>query len=227
MWRRGKRPAARATQTLRGGEFGTDLFLMNGHIHEAIPPIVVKEGDQVLIRLINAGTLAHPFHTHGHSFKIVATDGNPVPKAAQLTKDTVLIAPGERYDLVFEANNPGVWMVHCHIENHAANGMMTVIQYEGAKPTGPLAEFWDLTPTADGAAGAARPRRRGGPRRPRRARPAHGRRDRRRRAPPAAATADCRPDRRTPSAGGDVVWLAMVDDRFDPKSLTIKAGTDA
>src|SRR5215216_4890513 len=145
----GKAPRGPRDRALRGGEFGTDLFLMDGKIHEAIPPIVVKEGDEVLIRLINAGTLAHPFHIHGHSFRIVATDGNPVPRAAQLTKDTVLIAPGERYDLAFEANNPGVWMVHCHIENHAANGMMTVIQYAGATPTGPLAEFWDLTPSAD------------------------------------------------------------------------------
>src|SRR5215217_9109795 len=145
----GKAPRGPRDRTLRGGALGTDEFLMDGKIHEGIPPIVVTEGDEVLLRLINAGTLAHPFHTHGHSFRIVATDGNPVPRAAQLTKDTVLIAPGERYDLAFEADNPGVWMVHCHIENHAANGMMTVIQYEGATPTGPLAEFWDLTPSAD------------------------------------------------------------------------------
>ena len=69
---RSRRPA------LRGGELGTDLFLINGHAHEAIPPIASREGDRVLIRLINAGNLPHPFHTHGHSFKIVATDGNPV-----------------------------------------------------------------------------------------------------------------------------------------------------
>jgi plastocyanin len=141
----GKAPRGPRDSQLRGGELGTDIFLMNGKTHEAIPPIVVAEGDSVRIRLINAGTVAHPFHTHGHSFRIVATDGNPVPREAQLTKDTVWIAPGERYDIVFEANNPGVWMAHCHIENHAANGMMTVIQYEGVLPSGPLAEIWNLT----------------------------------------------------------------------------------
>ncbi len=141
----GEEPRGPRDQTLRGGEFGTDYFLMNGKMHDAIPPIVVSEGDKVRIRLINAGNVPHPFHTHGHSFKIVATDGNPVPKAAQLTKDTVLVAPGERYDIEFVADNPGVWMVHCHIENHADNGMMTVIQYEGVKPPGPLGEFWDPT----------------------------------------------------------------------------------
>jgi plastocyanin len=138
-------PRGPRDQSLRGGQFGTDYFLMNGKMNDAIPPIVVKEGDKVRIRLINAGNMPHPFHTHGHSFKIVATDGNPVPEAAQVTKDTVLIAPGERYDIEFVANNPGVWMVHCHIENHADNGMMTIIQYEGVKPPGPLGEFWDPT----------------------------------------------------------------------------------
>jgi plastocyanin len=238
----GTAPRGPRDATLRGGEFGTDEFLMNGHIHEAIPPIVVKEGDEVLIRLINAGTLAHPFHIHGHSFKIVATDGNPVPEAAQLTKDTVLIAPGERYDIAFKADNPGVWMVHCHIENHAANGMMTVIQYEGYKPTGPLAEFWDLTPTADG--GKEPPSHDG-----------HGTYDMHGMhegdsTPDASPAADT-PGAETPiadpaatwtpkpsptaeseprttatgAASGDkVIWLAMEDDRFNPKSLTIKVG---
>lgn len=138
----GNAPRGERDQTLRGGEYGTDYFLMNGKMNSAIPPIVVTEGDKVRIRLINAGNIPHPFHIHGHSFKIVATDGNPVPQAAQITKDTVLVAPGERYDIEFVANNPGVWMVHCHIENHADNGMMTLLEYEGSIPPGPLGENW-------------------------------------------------------------------------------------
>lgn len=139
----GNEPRGPRDQTLRGGEYGTDYFLMNGKMNDAIDPIVVKEGDLVRIRLINAGNVPHPFHIHGHSFKIVATDGNPVPKDAQLTKDTVLVAPGERYDIEFVANNPGVWMVHCHIENHADNGMMTLLEYEGSVPPGPLGQYWN------------------------------------------------------------------------------------
>ena len=142
----GLEPLGPRDQAMRGGELGTDLFLMNGHIFDAIPPIGVTEGDRLLLRVINAGDIPHPIHTHGHSFKIVATDGNPVPEAAQLTKDTVLVAPGERYDLLIVANNPGVWMTHCHIENHAENGMMTVIQYEGAVPPGPVGEDWNAGP---------------------------------------------------------------------------------
>ena len=57
----------------------------------------------------------HPMHLHGQPFQIVATDGNPVPRTAWLTKDTVLVGPGERYDVEFTARAPGMWMFHCHI----------------------------------------------------------------------------------------------------------------
>jgi FtsP/CotA-like multicopper oxidase with cupredoxin domain len=138
----GKAPKGPGDQHLRGGELGADLFLMNGHAHDAIPPVALAEGERVLIRLMNLGNMPHPIHTHGHSFRIVATDGNPVPEGLELTKDTVLIAPGERYDLELVGDNPGVWMFHCHIENHADNGMMSLIAYDGAVPTGPLAATW-------------------------------------------------------------------------------------
>jgi FtsP/CotA-like multicopper oxidase with cupredoxin domain len=219
----GAAPRGPRDSTLRGGEFGTDEFLMDGKMDEAIPPIVVKKGDRVLIRLINAGTMAHPIHLHGHSFKIVATDGNPVPEAAQLTKDTVLIAPGERYDIVFEANNPGVWMLHCHIENHAANGMMTLIEYEGYLPSGPLAELWALTPSVSaspGAGGAMHGGMGGMP----------GMSDMGA-APPAtpapAATGAPPPtvQAATAQGSGPVAAIAMEDDRFDPKTITTSAGT--
>jgi FtsP/CotA-like multicopper oxidase with cupredoxin domain len=228
----GAEPRGPRDATLRGGEFGTDAFLMNGHMHEAIPPIKVKEGDRVLIRLINAGTLAHPFHTHGHSFKIVATDGNPVPEAAQITKDTVLIAPGERYDLAFDANNPGVWMVHCHIENHAANGMMTLIEYEGYAPTGPLKEFWDQTPAAAGSPGAGAGMDEGADS----MHGMHGGSD------PMAEPSKSMDTTPTPepaitsapaptagidaaAEGNDAAKITMLDDRFEPNTLTVPVGT--
>jgi manganese oxidase len=51
----------------------------------------------------------------------VATDGYPVPEGARLTKETVLIGPGERYDVVWTAQSPGRWLVHCHINHHVTN----------------------------------------------------------------------------------------------------------
>ena len=72
-------------------------------------------------------------HLHGYHFKIVGTDGYFV-KGDPLEKDTVLIGPGERYDLEFTADNPGTWVFHCHILNHVTNqgvepgGMITVLK---------------------------------------------------------------------------------------------------
>ena len=206
----GKAPRGVRDQILRGGELGTDLFLMNGHAHENIPPIRLAEGERVLIRLINAGNLPHAIHTHGHSFKIVATDGNDVPEGMVLLKDTVLIGPGERYDLELDGDNPGVWMFHCHMENHAANGMMSLIQYDGAVPTGPVGAFF--TPDGGVAAGAAEHM--------------HGE--------PTAPTPDAvvAPDSAGPAEGagtaksaGAQVEIALLDDRFDPPEVTVAAGT--
>lgn len=202
--RRGRRD-----RTLRGGELGTDLFLINGHTHGAIPPVRIIEGERLLLRLINAGHLAHPIHIHGHSFKIVATDGNPVPEAAQWTKDTVLIGPAERYDLELIGENPGVWMVHCHIEHHMANGMMTVLAYDGHRPTGPAADFFDLEPGPD-------PSRSG-----------HGTdHDAVEPATVAPTTVTAIPsDLPSPPPVDTTVEIAMLDDRFEPNSLEVIAGT--
>ncbi|MDQ3695086.1 MAG: multicopper oxidase domain-containing protein [Chloroflexota bacterium] len=202
----GKAPLGPGDQLLRGGELGTDLFLINGRAHESIPPIKLAAGERVLIRLMNAGNLPHAVHSHGHSFKIVATDGNPVPPGMELTKDTVLIGPGERYDLELVGTNPGIWMFHCHMENHADNGMMTLIQYDDEMPTGPVAEFFDPDrgvttghmghqPTAAGSKPDA--------------------------APPVTSEVPAA----EPILTGDVIEVALLDDRFEAPDLTVTVGT--
>ena len=110
-----------------------NYFTVNGKAYPATETMNVKVGDRVRLRLMNIGQMVHPIHLHGFPFKIVATDGHPVPEAAQLTKDTVSLAPGERYDIEFVATEPGMWMVHCHIAHHTTNageepgGMMWTI----------------------------------------------------------------------------------------------------
>ena len=200
----GTAPRGPGDKLLRGGELGADDFLLNGRMHGAVPPMVVKTGDRVLIRLYNTGSLPHAFHTHGHSFTIVATDGNPVPPAARLTKDTVLIGPAERYDLALTANNPGVWMVHCHMEHHMANGMMTLLVYDGYTPTGPAGDFF--TPTA-GAPVAGTPD------------PSMPGMDMSTSTP---ATSTSTPEAST--TGGKTAAISMVDDRFVPNALTVAVG---
>lgn len=188
--------------SLRGGELGSDFFLLNGKMHGYDGPIRIAEGERILIRLINAGHLAHPIHTHGHSFTVVATDGNPVPEVARWRKDTILVSAGERYDLELIGDNPGVWMVHCHIEHHMANGMMTTIWYDGYQPTGPAADAYAMT-MDDGA---------------------HHHHDAD--APPAATPTSAPVGTPASSAvAGSEIVIRMVDDRFDPTSITVPVGT--
>lgn len=108
-----------------------NLFTINGRAFPDTEPLKVKKGERVRIRMINGGTSTiHPMHLHGHQFKVVAVDGNPVPKAAQLTRNTQPIHPGETYDIEFIANNPGTWLFHCHELHHADSGMIVPVVYE-------------------------------------------------------------------------------------------------
>ena len=98
-----------------------NYFTINGKAFPSTETITVKKGERVRLRLIGIGQFIHPMHLHGFPFKIVATDGHPVPEGAQLTKDTVSVAPGERYDIEFVATETGQWMLHCHILHHTTN----------------------------------------------------------------------------------------------------------
>jgi FtsP/CotA-like multicopper oxidase with cupredoxin domain len=110
-------------------------FLINGKSFPATRPLVVREGDVIRLRLINLGLQVHSIHIHGHEFTVTHRDGYKLP--APFKADTLGINPGERYDVWFEANNPGVWMIHDHAGMNAmANGydpggIMMVLQYEG------------------------------------------------------------------------------------------------
>jgi manganese oxidase len=120
-----------------GGEPGDvhDFFTINGKAFPDTQPIRVKEGDLVRLRLFGSGDAVHSIHLHGHVFEVFAKDGHPLP--APYKADTILIGPGERYDIIFRADNPGRWMVHDHVDSHTVNGrkghggIMTVVEYEG------------------------------------------------------------------------------------------------
>jgi FtsP/CotA-like multicopper oxidase with cupredoxin domain len=109
------------------------FYVINGKAFPSTEPIEAKVGETVRIHLVNLGQMVHPMHSHGYATKIVATDGYPV-EGPVLTKDTVSIGPGERYDLEFVADNPGAWVYHCHILSHVQNkgvepgGMISVIK---------------------------------------------------------------------------------------------------
>ncbi len=93
-------------------------FTINGKGFPATKPIVAQLGQKILIRFMNEGVMMHPWHLHGMPMHVVARDGYPLGSAA-FTCDTLGVNPGERYDVIIEANNPGAWAFHCHILPHA------------------------------------------------------------------------------------------------------------
>jgi FtsP/CotA-like multicopper oxidase with cupredoxin domain len=102
-------------------------FTINGRGFPYTQPISAKLGDKIRIRYFNEGFMIHPMHLHGIPQLVFAKDGwyLPVP----YTVDTILIAPGERYDVIVDCTEPGIWAYHCHILNHAesANGMFGMV----------------------------------------------------------------------------------------------------
>ena len=80
-----------------------NFFTLNGKAYPATERLQATVGERVRIRLVGSGQFLHPMHLHGQPFEIVATDGNAVPPGARLTRDTVLVRPGERSDVEFLA----------------------------------------------------------------------------------------------------------------------------
>lgn len=114
-----------------------NYFSMNGRSFPYTQPIRVKEGDVLRIRFYGAGSEFHSMHLHGHDMLVTHKDGTPLPNPYYA--DTVPIGPGERYDVIVEMNNPGLWMMHDHVDPHVTNngqdhgGPMTVIEYAGVE----------------------------------------------------------------------------------------------
>jgi len=94
--------------------------------HDAEPILALAQGRSVILELVNDTLWAHPIHLHGHVFRVLSRDGRSAPHREW--RDTVLLAPRERAEIAFVADNPGGWMFHCHILEHQDAGMMAVIR---------------------------------------------------------------------------------------------------
>jgi len=101
-----------------------NVLTINAKAFPATAPLVCKTGDRVRIRIGNLSTTDHhPIHLHGHFFKVVATDGGPIPAAGQWPESTVLVPTGSTRDVEFVADGPGDWLLHCHMTHHMMNQM--------------------------------------------------------------------------------------------------------
>jgi plastocyanin len=108
-------------------------FTIDGKGFPATAPIVAKQGEMIRIRYMNEGLQIHPMHLHGIPQLVIAKDGWLLPEPHY--EDTVLVAPGERVDVLVEATEVGTWAFHCHVLTHAEGpdgmfGMVTALIVE-------------------------------------------------------------------------------------------------
>ncbi|OFW78618.1 MAG: hypothetical protein A2Z48_07255 [Actinobacteria bacterium RBG_19FT_COMBO_70_19] len=123
----GEKIEVESTMFLGDGPTG---YVLNGKGFPATQPIVAELGDDVLIHLANDGALIHPMHLHGYHFEVVAEDGFVLEQPYMA--DTLMVAPGQRFDILVKADYPGVWAYHCHILPHVEGpagmfGMVTAL----------------------------------------------------------------------------------------------------
>ncbi|MBB6449664.1 FtsP/CotA-like multicopper oxidase with cupredoxin domain [Geomicrobium halophilum] len=116
-----------------GTDDGGDTFTINGKQFPDHEIYEVEEGDVVKVTIENDTEDDHPMHLHGEFFDVISKDGEPL-QGSSVTKDTLNVRPGETHEIVFEAQNPGNWMFHCHEFHHASDGMVAEVQYEGFEP---------------------------------------------------------------------------------------------
>jgi FtsP/CotA-like multicopper oxidase with cupredoxin domain len=117
-----------------------NYFTINGKAYPSTEIVRMKLGDTLKVRFIGTNNgFVHPMHIHGGPFEVVARDGQSLAKAARFSADTINVAPGQRYDVIWRAREKGDWLIHCHIPHHTSNdnveekgggGLMTIIRVE-------------------------------------------------------------------------------------------------
>jgi FtsP/CotA-like multicopper oxidase with cupredoxin domain len=103
-------------------------FTLNGRSAPYITPLVVRLGSRVRIRLVNMSPIDHhPMHLHGHTFWVTGTEAGRIPESAWVPSNNVLVGVAQARDIEFIANNPGDWVLHCHMFHHMMNHMTVMV----------------------------------------------------------------------------------------------------
>ncbi len=118
-----RRAPDRTLRAILGGDMMRYRWTINGRVSADAEPLDVRTGERVRIEFVNQSMMFHPMHLHGHTFGLTR------PAGAGARKDTVMVLPGERRAIEFDANNPGQWALHCHNTYHAEAGMITTLSY--------------------------------------------------------------------------------------------------
>jgi FtsP/CotA-like multicopper oxidase with cupredoxin domain len=114
---------------MMGGMFDGKIWTVNGvsttgHLHK--PFLTLQRERSYVLAMHNDTVFHHPIHLHGHAFRVLSRNGQST--TYREWQDTVLMAPKERVEIAFVADNPGDWMIHCHILEHQAAGMMGTVR---------------------------------------------------------------------------------------------------
>jgi FtsP/CotA-like multicopper oxidase with cupredoxin domain len=110
----------------RGAIWTINGVSIPGGEHAHAPLLTLDRGRPYIFDMLNETAWWHPMHLHGHVFRVLSRNGRPNARREWL--DTVLMAPGERVEIAFVADNPGDWMFHCHILEHQQGGMMGTVR---------------------------------------------------------------------------------------------------
>ena len=108
---------------LSGGMMNYD-WKINGRPFADTEPITIRQGQRATLTFTNMSMMWHPMHLHGHTFQVIRPDGSLGAR-----KDTAVVLPMHKLGVALAADNPGVWMLHCHNTYHQEAGMMTRLNY--------------------------------------------------------------------------------------------------
>ena len=109
------------------GKMEDYVWTINKEAWPHVTPLVVKKGDRVEMVFTNNSDMSHPMHLHGHVFQVTTIDGKTISDGP--LRDTILVLPHSTKKIVFDAENPGIWPMHCHVLYHMHAGMMTTTNY--------------------------------------------------------------------------------------------------
>jgi FtsP/CotA-like multicopper oxidase with cupredoxin domain len=107
-------------------------WTVNGKLFPDVPMFAVAEGDVVRMTIRNDSGDVHPMHLHGHHAVVLSRDGVEATGSPWWV-DSLNVADGASYEIAFVADNPGVWMDHCHHLDHARDGLVAHLHYDGVE----------------------------------------------------------------------------------------------
>lgn len=124
----------RTLPAMLGGNMATYVWTINGAAYPNHNSLDIRSDERVAIAFTNLTNMGHPMHFHGHDFQVVEIDGEKISGAL---RDTLMVPPRSKMTIAFDADNVGVWPLHCHLLYHLDTGMFTVVKYDGADT-----KFW-------------------------------------------------------------------------------------